>query len=97
MQHAGTTLEQAIAKALLSAGRGVLITAITLITSVILWSMSSLRLQADMGILIAIWLGISAATALFIMPAMVYVFRPAFVVGARPAPVEYVEPRYEAA
>lgn len=97
LQHGGNTLEQAIAKALLSAGRGVLITAITLITSVILWSMSSLRLQADMGILIAIWLGISAATALFIMPAMVYVFRPAFVVGAARPPVGFVEPCYEAA
>ena len=97
LQHGRNTLEQAIAKALMSAGRGVLITAVTLITSVILWSMSSLRLQADMGILIAIWLGISAATALFIMPAMVYVFRPAFVVGTAPRPREFVEPRYEAA
>jgi predicted RND superfamily exporter protein len=97
LHRGGNTLEQAIARALLTSGRGVLITAITLITSVILWSMSSLRLQADMGILIAIWLGISAATALFIMPAMVYVFRPAFVVGGARHPMEIAEPRYKAA
>ena len=91
LHRGGNTIEQAITKALRSAGRGVLITAITLITSVILWSFSSLRLQADMGILIAIWLGISAATALFVMPAMVYVFRPEFVVGSSRHPVEISE------
>ena len=87
--HRGeSTIEQAITKALLSSGRGVLITAITLITSVIIWSFSLLRLQADMGVLIAIWLGISAASALFVMPAMVYVFRPEFVVGSKRHPIE---------
>lgn len=71
MHHGSSNIEQAITKALRSSGRGVLVTALTLITSVIIWSFSSLRLQADMGILIAIWLGISAASALFVMPAMV--------------------------
>jgi predicted RND superfamily exporter protein len=64
-----------------TAGRGVLITASTLIVSVVLWSFSSLRFQAEMATLMAIWLAISASSALFIMPAMVYVFRPKFVVG----------------
>jgi hypothetical protein len=36
----------------------------------------------------AIWLLISAASALFLMPAMVYVFRPEFVVGAVKGKVE---------
>ncbi len=88
LHRGGKTIEQAVANALRSAGKGVLITAITMITSVIIWSFSSLRLQADMGILIAIWLGISATTALFIMPAMVYVFRPQFVVGGKWHPIE---------
>lgn len=74
-------LVRAIRKSLNSAGRGVLITASTLIVSVILWSISSLRFQAEMGLLMAIWLCISAASALFVMPAMVFVFRPEFVVG----------------
>ncbi|MGH8784986.1 MAG: efflux RND transporter permease subunit [Cupriavidus necator] len=74
-------LVRAIVKSLNTAGRGVLITASTLIVSVVLWSFSSLRFQAEMGILMAIWLFISSASALLIMPAMVYVFRPAFIVG----------------
>jgi hypothetical protein len=97
LHHGGLTIEQAITKALRSAGRGVLVTAITLITSVIIWSFSSLRLQADMGVLIAIWLGISAASALFIMPAMVYVFRPQFVVGGLKHPIEIMEVQSQAA
>lgn len=72
---------KAIAKSISSAGRGVLVTAVTLTAGVIFWCFSSLRFQADMGILIGIWLFISAATSLFVMPAIVYVFKPEFVVG----------------
>ncbi len=97
LHHGTGTIEQAITKALKSAGRGVLVTALTLVTSVIIWSFSSLRLQADMGILIAIWLGISAASALFVMPAMVYVFRPEFVVGSKRHPIEIAEEEVQAA
>lgn len=85
--HGHSDLTRAITRSLNTAGRGVLITASTLIVSVVLWSFSSLRFQAEMATLMAIWLAISAASALFIMPAMVYVFRPRFVIGtARHAP-----------
>lgn len=85
-------VEKAIVKSLMSAGKGVAITAITLITSVVLWTFSSLRLQADMGFLIALWLFISAFSALFIMPALVNVFRPEFIVGSRRHPIEHAVP-----
>lgn len=75
-------LRHAIAHGLASAGRGVLITSLTLVAGVALWTQSSLRLQADMGVLIAIWLTISAVASLLLMPALVYVFKPRFVVGA---------------
>jgi predicted RND superfamily exporter protein len=82
LQHQGRNdLVSAIAKSMNSAGRGVLITASTLIISVVLWSFSSLRFQAEMGLLMAFWLLISSASALLIVPAMVYTFRPEFVVG----------------
>lgn len=84
LHHSGSNdLVSAITKSLNSAGRGVLITASTLILSVVVWTFSSLRFQAEMGLLMAIWLFISAFSALFIMPAMVYVFRPKFIVGNR--------------
>ncbi|MFZ3207844.1 MAG: efflux RND transporter permease subunit [Geobacteraceae bacterium] len=74
-------MDLAIAKALSSQGKGVLVTAATLIISVFWWCMSSIRFQAEMGVLMAVWLSISAACALFVMPAMAAVFRPAFIVG----------------
>ena len=86
--HHHQDVGRAILKSISTSGKGVLITALTLVTSVVLWSFSSLRLQADMGVLIAIWLFISAASALFLMPAMAYVFRPEFIVGSRRRPIE---------
>jgi hypothetical protein len=54
-----------------------------LTVSVVLWLQSSLRFQAEMGLLMAIWLFVSGFSALFTMPAMVSVFRPEFIVGKR--------------
>lgn len=85
--HHSTSIENAILKSLASAGKGVLITATVLITSVGLWKFSSLRLQADMGVLIALWLFISAFSSLFVMPSLVYIFRPEFIVGSKTKPV----------
>lgn len=90
--HHSHNVEMAIVKSLASAGRGVLITALTLITSVGLWHFSSLRLQADMGVLIALWLFVSAFSALFVMPALVYVFRPEFVIGSKRRPIPQASP-----
>ncbi|MFM0027295.1 efflux RND transporter permease subunit [Paraburkholderia madseniana] len=81
--HHHNDLKLAIQQSLRTAGKGVLITSLTLTVSVVLWLQSSLRFQAEMGLLMAIWLFVSAFSALFIMPAMVYVFRPEFIVGKR--------------
>lgn len=71
--------DRAVQVAINSAGRGVLVTAIVLIISILVWSFSSLRFQAEMGFLIAIWLGVSAFSALFVMPALAYFFKPKFI------------------
>lgn len=75
----GEALERAIDLSLMSAGRGVLITAVTLITSVVIWNFSSIRFQAEMGVLMALWLFISAASSLLLMPALVVLIKPRFV------------------
>jgi predicted RND superfamily exporter protein len=64
-----------------SAGRAVIITAVAMIFSVFLWLFSSLRFQAEMGILIGIWFFVSAATALLVTPSLIFLFRPEFIVG----------------
>jgi predicted RND superfamily exporter protein len=67
--------------ALHSTGLGVVITALVLILAVMLWWASSLRFQAEMALLMGIWLAVSASSALLLMPSMLFVFRPEFVFG----------------
>lgn len=75
----GLGLEQAVQNAMLGAGRGVLVTAATLITSVVIWYFSSIRFQAEMGLLMALWLFISALSSLLLMPALVVILKPRFI------------------
>lgn len=72
-------VDRAVRNSLHSAGRGVLVTGITMVMGVFFWITSSLRFQAEMGLLIALWLAVSAASALFLMPALAYVTRPRFI------------------
>lgn len=77
--HDSNDIVRAITRSLHSAGRGVLVTAGALIASVVLWWFSSLRFQAEMGIMMALWLCVSATCALVVMPSLVYVLRPKFI------------------
>lgn len=87
----GRPLEEAVARALAGSGRGVLITGVTLCLSVLIWSASSLKFQAEMGLLMGMWLFVSASAALLLMPSLVMLFKPAFIVGnARLEPAEPV-------
>lgn len=77
--------EDAVVQALYSAGRGVLLTSVTLAAGVLFWSLSSLRFQAEMGTLIGLWLLTSAFTSLFVMPSLALVLKPKFVFEREPA------------
>ena len=79
---------EAIRQSLFSAGRGVLLTSVTLAAGVLFWSLSSLRFQAEMGTLIGLWLLVSAFTSLFVMPSLVRVLKPKFIFGDRPIKAE---------
>jgi len=89
----GKSAEEAVRISLHSAGMGVIVTASVLILATLLWWASSLRFQAEMGLLMAIWLTVSAFSALFVMPALIYVFRPRFIFGERePVPAAQLNP-----
>ena len=67
-----------------SAGLGVAITAICVTVSLMGWFLfSSIRFQAEMGLLIALWMFTSAVSALFLIPAMIQLFRPGFIFNDR--------------
>ena len=73
---------KSIRGSMLTAGRGVFVTGATMIASVLLWTQSSLRFQAEMGLLIALWLTVSAFSSLFLIPSMIYLIRPRFIFEA---------------
>jgi hypothetical protein len=80
-------MEKAIYHGMNNAGRGVVLTATPLVLCTFFWYLtSSLRFQAEMAMLIAIWMGVSAAAALLVMPATVYIMKPRFIFGSGPIP-----------
>jgi hypothetical protein len=79
-----SNLADSVSFGLMTAGRGVLITGITMVFSVLLWyPLSSLRFQAEMGLLIALWMAISALASMMVIPSMIFLFKPKFVVGGK--------------
>lgn len=76
-------LREAIFITMETAGRSVIVTDIGLIIALLPWYFfSHLRFQAEMAILINIWMFVASAGALLIMPSLVWVFRPSFVMRA---------------
>jgi predicted RND superfamily exporter protein len=79
-QHlGGYSLETATA-AIKTTGKAIFFTATTMIAGVIFWYfLSSLRFQAEMGLLLALVMFINMVGALILIPSLVYVFKPKFL------------------
>lgn len=66
--------------AIQTTGKAIFFTATTMIGGVIFWYfLSSLRFQAEMGLLLAIIMFINMVGALLVIPSLVYVFKPKFL------------------
>ena len=78
-------LDHAIRRAVATAGKAVLFTATTMVAGIVFWAWSFLKFQADMGILLAVWMCISMLGGLFLLPALIALFKPKFVTRAAAA------------
>lgn len=77
---------ESVRRSLFGAGRAVFVTAVTISVSMITWFFSSLRFQAEMAQLIALWLAVAAIGSLIVMPAIAYIAKPRFItLGAEDA------------
>jgi hypothetical protein len=75
-------IARAVEDGLLGAGRGVVLTATPLVLATTLWYLfSTLRFQAEMAILIAVWMAVSALSALLVMPAVILIVKPGFILA----------------
>jgi predicted RND superfamily exporter protein len=82
--HASThgQVEAAVVDGVQSAGKGVLMTALTMLLGLIFWRFSFLRFQAEMGMLLLFWLSVSMLGGLVLLPALLVQFKPRFVFGS---------------
>jgi len=73
----------AITKAIKTTGKAIFFTATTMIAGVIFWYFfSSLRFQAEMGLLLCLIMTINMLGALLCIPCIVYIFKPRFVTSS---------------
>jgi predicted RND superfamily exporter protein len=82
----GATLKAAYAIAMLFTGRVVLLTGVTLAAAVVTWHFSSIKFQADMGLLLAFMFLWNMLGALVLVPALARFLLPGARDGSVTAP-----------
>jgi uncharacterized protein len=82
--HAGMNVADSVRHGLMGAGKGVLVTALTMAAGLMFWRLSFLRFQAEMGMLLLFWMTMSMIGGLILLPALLVQFKPKFVFGVRP-------------
>jgi hypothetical protein len=73
------SLPEAVRLAVATSGKSVSFTAITMIFGTLLWMFSHIRFNSEMGILLALWMGISFLATMTLLPVMIVVLKPRFV------------------
>jgi len=73
------SVEDATREALCTAGKAVTFTALTMIAGILFWSFSSIRFDADMGLLLALWMAVSFLASVTLLPACLVTFQPRFL------------------
>ena len=75
----GHDLKKSTYTSLVTSGKAVAFTALTLVASVLFWYWSSIRFDAEMGMLLAVWMFVSMLGAMTILPVLIVTFRPRFI------------------
>ncbi|HZX18496.1 MAG TPA: MMPL family transporter [Pseudomonas sp.] len=75
-QRQGASLSEAYYRALVSTGKVVILTGVTLAIGVITWLFSPIKFQADMGVLLAFMFVWNMVGALLLLPALAYFLFP---------------------
>jgi predicted RND superfamily exporter protein len=54
-------------------------TALTMIAGILFWIFSSIRFNAEMGLLLGLWMAVSFLASVTLLPACLVTFRPKFL------------------
>jgi hypothetical protein len=68
-----------VREALETSGKAVTFTAVTMVISTIFWTTSNIRFNAEMGLLLAIWMAISYVGSQTLTPVLMVLFKPRFI------------------
>jgi predicted RND superfamily exporter protein len=88
----GHSVVDAVRHGVLGAGKGVLVTGITMACGLAFWWFSFMRFQAEMGMLLLFWMTMSMLGGLILLPAFLVQFQPKFVFGRKQAELKAPEP-----
>ena len=72
-------LDDSLREALVTSGKAVTFTAVTMIVSTAFWITSHIRFNAEMGLLLALWMGVSYVGSQTLTPVLIAVFKPKFI------------------
>jgi predicted RND superfamily exporter protein len=75
----GISLPAAVHLAIATSGKSVTFTAITMITGTLLWTFSHIRFNSEMGLLLALWMGISFLATVTLLPVLIVMSKPRFI------------------
>jgi predicted RND superfamily exporter protein len=81
----GVSLPEAVRAAVATSGKAVTFTAVTMVLGTLFWMLSSIRFDSEMGLLLALWMGISFLATVTLLPVMVAVLHPRFILRERRA------------
>ena len=73
---------EAVRLGLATSGKAVTFTAVTLVTATMLWAFSNIRFCSEMGLLLALWMGISFFGSCTFVPALLVLWKPKFFLRA---------------
>ncbi len=73
------SVEAAVVEALRTAGKAVTFTAATMIAGILFWVFSDIRFNAEMGLLLALWMFVSFAASVTLLPAALVTLKPKFM------------------
>ncbi len=79
--HRGLSVVDSVRAGVQGAGKGVLVTGLTMAAGLAFWRLSFLRFQAEMGMLLLFWMTVSMLGGLILLPALLVQFKPKFVFG----------------
>jgi hypothetical protein len=77
------SLNQAIIRTIETYGKSVIYIAGTLILGLLVWLLSALKFQAQMGLMLAVILFLNCLGAVFLVPVLILILKPKFITGIK--------------